>query len=515
MASPSPTSAIAQRLAELQRPEPFGQPPGTPVILHETHISWVFLCGEDAYKVKKPIQNDFIDYSTLDQRRHCCEEEIRLNGRYVDGLYLEVVAITDEATGLQIGGSGEVVDYAVRMRRFAEETLLIDHLHRNAVEGEAIVRLAQRVADFHRQAKRSDPAARFGTPQTVRDEALANLDSLADAPLDDRQPELAALGRWTEHFLADHHERFAARLPGGFIRECHGDLHAANVIRWEGQFVPFDGIEFNPELRWIDVLADVGFLGMDLVAQGHLPLSRIFLNAYLEETGDYGSLELYRFYVIYRALVRAKVAAIRGGQSGQSDAEQQADWDDCRAHIDLATEWTTTSQPSLWITHGVSGSGKSTGSAPIITRRGALRIRSDIERKRTLGNLAAEDLPGGSLYSREATEATYRRLETLARQLLDAGFPVVVDATFLQATQRQAFYRLAEASAVPFHILHFDAPDAVLQKRIRDRGQQQGNVSDADLEVLAQQRRSIEPLTEAERSFVVEMPQTITAVEPL
>ncbi len=504
MASPSPASAIADRLAELQRPETFGEPAGTPVVLHETHISWVFLCGEHAYKVKKPIRNDFIDYGTLEQRRRCCEEEIRLNGRYVDGLYLEVVAIRDEPAGLRIGGTGAIVDYAVQMRRFAEEALLLHHLHHHDVDDEAIVQLAKRVADFHQDAQPSDPAGSFGTPQTVRDEALANFDSLADAPLADRQTELATLRRWTERFLEEHHAAFAARLRDGFIRECHGDLHAANVIAWHGEFVPFDGIEFNPALRWIDVLADAGFLGMDLVAQGQRPLSRIFLNAYLETTGDYGALALYRFYVIYRALVRAKVAAIRGGQPGQSEAEQQADWDDCRAHIELAAAWTTTSQPSLWITHGVSGSGKSTGSFPLISQRGAIRLRSDVERKRWLGNLPAEALPGGSLYSQAATEATYRRLETRARQLLQAGFPVVVDATFLHSPQRQAFQRLAEAAAVPFHILHFDAPDAVLQKRIRERAQQAGNVSDADLQVLAQQRRSSEPLTAAERAFVVE-----------
>lgn len=345
---------------------------------------------------------------------------------------------------------------------------------------------------------------------------MANFNTLLEAPIEHLDESLRELSLWTRQFHERHHDAFSQRFREGFVRECHGDLHTSNVIAWRGRLAPFDGIEFNPAFRWIDVLADVAFLGMDLVALGHRQFGRIFLSSYLEQTGDYASLHLYRFYAVYRALVRAKIAAIRAGQEGLTADQRRAAWIDCREHVALTREWTEPVEPSLWITHGVSGSGKSTGSEAIIQHRGAIRLRSDIERKRMFGSVQANDpasLPGGSLYSDEATRRTYQQLEILARQLLRSGYPVLVDATFLKRSQRDAFASLAASMDVPFQILCFQAEDAVLRQRIRDRAAEQDNVSDADLSVLDQQQRAVEPLTEAEKQRMIEMPLTATALE--
>lgn len=512
------TTSTADWLAELQRPETYAADAGTEVTLHETHISWVFLCGDDAYKLKKPIKNDFLDYSTLSKREAYCQEEIRLNRRYIEGLYLEVVAVTQEQDGLRINGEGPVLDDAVRMKRFSEDALLSQHLREDTVTSDEIRQLAKTVADFHIDAERVESGQPFGTPEVVLQNAMANFATLSDAPVEHLEESLMGLSQWTRQVHEADREAFARRHRDGFVRECHGDLHSSNVIAWRGRFVPFDGIEFNSAFRWIDVLADVAFLGMDLVAEGHLDLSRSFLSSYLEQTGDYDSLELYRFYAVYRALVRAKVAAIRAGQEGLSEVERQAALVDCREHVDLTHEWTRPVQPSLWITHGVSGSGKSTGSEIIVQRKGAIRIRSDVERKRMLGPVEASDsgsLPGGSIYSEKSTRLTYQRLEFLARQLLRSGYPVLVDATFLKRAQRNAFASLAKSMGASFHILHFDADDAVLRERIRQRASQQNNVSDADLSVLEQQQRTMEPLTEAEKQRRIEMPSKITVIDSL
>ena len=178
---------------------------------------------------------------------------------------------------------------------------------------------------------------------------------------------------------------FSQRVANGFIRECHGDLHLANVIHWRGRLMPFDGIEFNDEFRWIDVMSDATFLAMDLAARGHLDLCRSFINAYLEQTGDHASLALLRWYLVYRALVRSKVASIRSEQAGQSESERKSALEDCQSHIELAYRFTLREPPCLWITHGLSGSGKTTGSECVVQRRGAIRLRSDLERKRHFG----------------------------------------------------------------------------------------------------------------------------------
>ena len=295
------------------------------VVMHETHVSWVFLVGEFAFKIKKPIKTSFLDYGTLALREHYCHEEVRLDRRYAKPLYLGVVAITLDGGRVRMEGKGRPIEFAVKMRRFPEDALLSDRLTRGKLPTAEVLQLAIAVASFHRDAARSGPQQPWGSPELVLRTARDNLSELRSAAIDGDVVEIVtALDRWTREDFAANHAVFAQRPSGGFIRECHGDLHLANVIHWQGRLMPFDGIEFNDEFRWIDVMSDAAFLGMDFAVRGHLDLSRSFINAYLEQTGDHGSVSLLRWYLVYRAMVRAKVASIRGEQSGQSEADRSA-----------------------------------------------------------------------------------------------------------------------------------------------------------------------------------------------
>ena len=326
------------------------------------------------------------------------------------------------------------------------------------------------------------------------------------SPLESSQLEqLDRLELWTRQAYQRLDELPRQRHDQGFIRECHGDLHLNNVVRLGGKWTPFDGIEFNEEFRWIDILSDAAFLAMDFAAQGHLDLGRSFVSAYLEQTGDYQAVPLIRWYLVYRAMVRGKVAAIRSSQPNQTPQAVESERRDCLEHIGLAERLTKAQTPRLWITHGVSGSGKTTGTEDLIQQHGALRLRSDVERKRLFGlrpsQRPEDEVQQQQLYSVSVTQQTYERLAELATMLLRSGEPVVVDASFLKRRFREMFQAVAAKENVPFRIVPFDADVSELQRRIVERRRKQSDASDATLEVLRKQLDGLEPLTSDERQL--------------
>ncbi len=500
----------------------YDHPVSGPVDVHETHISWVFLAGDYAYKVKKPITNDFLDYGSLALRKRMCEEELRLDARYAEELYLSVVPITVQGDQLQVNGSGVPVEYAIKMHRFPEDALLSHRLDHGTLTTEEVHQLATLVAEFHLGATRVDQDLPWGAPELVFEEMSNIIGDLRSVPIrspNDREAfakQLQSLQHWSQEFFDDHRQLFRQRIHNGFIRECHGDLHLANVFHWKGRLIPFDGIEFNEEFRWIDVLSEAAFLAMDFAARGHVDLSRLFMNAYLERTGDHASLALLRWYLVFRALVRAKVAAMRADQVDASSSGWKDAIDDCRNHVDLASRFSIPDEPRLWITHGLSGSGKSTGSEFVVARHGTIRLRSDIERKRHYG-LPIGHRPSAAeikkIYSAEANDATYGRLRRLACCILNAGFSVVVDATFLRRQDRESFRDLADSSGVSFAILDFKADESTLRQRIADRVASGTDVSDAGISVLESQLKTQQPLAPEELQYVVEMPDPVAIVE--
>ena len=462
----------------------------------ETHISWVFLAGDFAYKVKKRLRLPFVDYSTLERREHFCREELRLNRRTAPDLYLDVVPIAGVPP--RVGGEGPVQEWAVRMRRFPQATLLDALAVAGALQPWHVDAFAAHVARFHGAAPRAGAGDSYGSPAAVAAPALANFDEIAalGAP-EGSAPALEAMRAWTARESSACAARFAARKAAGFVRECHGDMHLGNA-RLAGAGVHlFDAIEFDPALRWIDTMDDVAFAYMDLVAHGLPRLAYRFLDGYLERTGDFDGLGVLRYYAVYRALVRCKVACLRARDANGEIARREA-MRGARRYLALAVRLAQREPPVLVLMHGPSASGKTVGSQRVLEALGAVRLRSDVERKRVHGIDAASHAfassPGEGLYASGASDATYARLLALARGVLEAGFPVVVDAAFLDRSRREPFAALARETGAAFEILSCRAPADVLRGRIERRMAKGDDASDADLAVLERQLGALESL---------------------
>jgi uncharacterized protein len=470
--------------------------------LIETHISYVILCGPYAYKIKKPLDLGFLDFTTLEKRAFYCQEELRLNGRLAPQLYLEVVSITGSPQHPQINGSGEALEYAVKMSRFSQEGLLSDMVEENRLSPAHIDQIIDQVAQFHLEIPTAPQESPYGTPQHVHAPVLENFTHIlqqTDAP--EHILWVGEIEAWANNEYQRWMPQFIARKQLGFIRECHGDMHLGNMAVIDDVPVIFDGIEFNPDLYWIDVMSEIGFLLMDLEDYGKPEYAYRFLNGYLELTGDYAGVEILRYYKAYRAGVRAKIASIRLSQD-LAEAERSEALAHFERYLKLAVSYTKTQQPHLFITHGLSGSGKSTLSAPLAEHMGAIRIRSDRERQRLFGksSSSSKSTDGGStsigvgVYASDASAMTYAKLVELASLIIKAGYPVIVDATFLEKNQRDQFHELAEQLSVPLRILHFHAEPEILKQRVSARQSEGADISEADLVVLAHQLDTYTPM---------------------
>lgn len=471
----------------------------------ETHISWVLLTGPYAYKLKKHVDLGFVDFSTLALRKKYCEEEIRLNRRLAPNLYLKVIPITGTEAKPEWDGSGEVIDYAVQMVQFSQERLLSHAVEQGTLTVAQIDSLAQEVATFHAKIDIAGDDLEYGTPENIMAPVGENFRHLGALFSSDASvQEMVGLIRTeNERWYETHQSLLAQRKSEGFIRECHGDMHLNNMILSEQGVTLFDCLEFNAALRWVDVMSEVAFVVMDLEDRGHAGFAVRFLNRYLELTGDYAGVPLLRFYLSYRAMVRAKVAALRLSQHHLSEAEEATIHKEFWSYLELAKEYVSPTEPLLMLTHGVSGSGKSYGSGLLLEGMHAIRVRSDTERKRLQTELQIAD---ADLYSQETTEATYQRLSDLAQTILQSGWNVIIDATTLKVWQRSLFRELAERLNVPFLLLYFSADQTVLESRIAAREAAGGDPSDATVEVLTHQLEGLEPLTEAERKEAVAIP---------
>jgi len=477
-----------------------------PVHRIETHISHVLLTGDFAYKIKKPVNLGFLDFSTLEQRLWACREEVRLNRRLAPATYLDVVPITGTPASPRMNGPGEAIEYAVKMRQFPPDATLDQLDAREGLTARQIEAIAVTLAEFHRDGcARAQAESPWGSAERVWHAVGQNFRQIAPRLVDPADVQrLDALQRWSEAEHARLAPLMALRKRDGFIRECHGDLHLGNLAWVDDRLLVFDCIEFNPELRWIDIVSEAAFCFMDLLHRQHPDWAYLFLNIWLEQTGDYVGLALLRYYTVYRALVRAKVAFLRAGQA--QGADRDAAVAEGRAYLHLAGETTRPISLRLDITHGLSGSGKTTATQTLMQTSGAIRLRSDVERKRLAGIDAlarsGSDV-GHDLYAADATHRTYSHLARLAGGMLDAGWPVIVDATCTARWQRDLFRQRAQTHGADFHILDFQVPLATLRERILGRTRQGGDASEADLRVLQYQIETQEPLAAEEMGEVV------------
>lgn len=476
-----------------------------PVRVVETHISAVLLNAQRAYKLKKPVNLGFLDFTGLRQRRHFCLEELRLNRRLAPDIYLSVLPVTGSATAPRLGGSGRAIDYAVEMRRFPREASFDCLLADGHLEGAHIDALAECIAAFHQRLPPVPVDSPHGHPGDLLHAARDNFTALRDGASPRSRARLDRLAAWTETEYRRRCALLARRRIDGRVRECHGDLHLGNIVWLDGQPVPFDGIEFDPALRWQDVHGELAFLTMDLARRGRPDLARRVRDRYLQATGDYGGVPLVDFFEVYRALVRVKVARLRAAGAATPGVRFTA-LRECLGCLRLAETLIRPRHPWLAITHGLAGSGKTHYADWLVERLPLIRLRSDVERKRLLGLAAAARTGSGvdrGAYRAKVSAATYRRLAHLARRLLKAGWPVLVDASFLAASERRRFADLAASLGVPFRILACTAQPDVLRDRVERRAAQADDASEANLAVLNAQRARYHPLGAEEHALAI------------
>ncbi|MEH6824966.1 MAG: AAA family ATPase [Motiliproteus sp.] len=470
-------------------------------VLIQTHISWVLLTGPYAYKLRKPVNLGFLDFTTLEQRFHDCCQELQLNRRFSPELYIGLIHIggTLDRPRLTRVDPGQrfdptALDYAVQMLQFPQQQLLSQ---RQSLPEQALLTLAQELAHIHASAPNAPTDATFGSPESIYAPMQQNFEQIRPylhSPK--QQTQLQRLQLLTESEFQQHTTLLEERHQQGAIRECHGDLHLGNIALHRGRACPFDCIEFNPRYRWIDPLSDLAFLLMDLQLRDHHALSNRILNRYLEQNLDYHALPLLRLYQAYRALVRAKITLLTSGCSTEPLAAPAAK--QYQAYVDLADQILTPVKASLILMHGSSGSGKSWLSQQLVAQGHWIRLRSDQLRQHW--DQHTPELPR---YSQQMNDITYQRLLEEAESLLRAGLSIIIDAAFLNQAQRQPFLRLAQQLNIEPVIICCAATAAKQAHRITQRLRSGKDPSEATVAVLRSQQTLYEPLTPEERRHAV------------
>lgn len=472
------------------------------ITLLETHISWVILTGPFAYKIKKPIKLEFLDFSSLQQRKHFCDIELTLNRRWTPELYLDVVPIRENGVHATIGGTGRLIDYAVKMKQFPQSARLDAQLDAGTLDQQDMRSFAETLSIQHQQAGIVVPDDARGVLEYIRQPMLENFEHLSRCA---NSTAVQRLECWTTKKLRRLQTALLARQRDGFIRECHGDLHLANLVRLDSGIRAFDCVEFSATLRNIDVISDVAFLVMDLVARQRVDLAYQFLNRYLELSGDYMAMKVFDLYFVYHCLIRAKVAAIRSSERIDPDHAKQ-DMDEVSHYLAVAEICVARPFPKLVAMHGFSGSGKTWVSEQLMNTLPAIRLRSDIERKRRreLGEAyRSHSGIGHGIYTATDSVETYDRLRLLATVLMIAGHSVVVDAAFLALDERQKLEFSAERLGVALVFVDTRASDVELKHRLQRRAHRGNDASEADLAVLRHQQRTADEFTKTERDAVI------------
>ncbi|NRR31651.1 AAA family ATPase [Oxalobacteraceae bacterium] len=486
---------------------------GCRVQVFETHISWIYVVDQLAYKFKKAMRFDVLDYSTLAARRHCCLEELRLNRRLAPTLYLGLSAVTGSVARPELDGRGALLEPAVRMRAFPQETLWSARLSAGLLGGAEVDALALRLARFHADAELAAPDTPWGGAATLDRLGRADLAALAGLPGGRAvRAQLARVARWHDAQMAAP-ARFALRRAQGRVRACHGDLHSGNILTLEGRVEIFDGIEFNDALRWIDVISDLAFIIMDLRFHGRGDLAARLLRGYLGASDDYQGLAVLRYYLVMRALVRCKVCLL--GARAPAPARPSQQLAQARRYLALAVRGLAR-RGALVLMHGLSGCGKSYCAGRLADPLEALWIRSDVERKHLHGVAATTSMAAPArqgIYDAASDAATYARLLQLARAGLGAGVSVIVDAACLRRGQRRPFQTLARELGAPYFIVDLRADEAVLRERLERRASGAPDASDAQVSLLAYQRAALEPLTPAERRHALALDGGASALD--
>ncbi|MDZ7957932.1 MAG: AAA family ATPase [Aulosira sp. DedQUE10] len=470
-----------------------------PIQLIQTHVSYVLLTGDYVYKLKKPVNFGFLDYSTLEKRQHFCHEELRLNQRGAGELYLEVLPLTLEGEQYHLEGTGEAVEYALKMRQFPQEALFSSLFEQGKLNETHLEELGRVVAQYHAKTETNDYIRSFGEVPQVRaafDENYEQTEKYIGGP--QTQVQFDETKTYTERFFAERPELFANRIQNNYIRECHGDLHLRNIALWHDKIMLFDCIEFNEPFRFVDVMFDIAYAVMDLEAQQRKDLSNAYLNTYVEQTGDWEGLQVLPIYLIRQSYVRAKVTSFLLDDPGVPVAVKEEATKTAAKYYQLASEYTKPKQGQLMIMSGVSGSGKSTTARYLARQLGAIHVRSDAVRKHLAG-IPLMERGGNEVYTPEMTQKTYARLLELGTILANQGFSVILDAKYDRQQLRQEAIAQAQKQQIPLQIVQCTAPLEVVQERLLKRT---GDIADATADLLASQIQQFEPFTDTEKPYL-------------
>jgi uncharacterized protein len=503
---------IRSILKSLQKPDAYPEPT-TKVELVQTHVSWIFLTDGHAYKIKKPVDFGFLNFSTIDRRRFYCNEEVKYNSRLCPGIYEGVVELRESAGGAAFFGDGPVIDYAVKMKRLPAERMLDRLVANNTIQVSELLEVARVIAEFHRTAPTSTSVAEYGHLDRILFNWQENFDQTTpfeNSTLPASEREL--IRAWVSAFAASHSETFNQRVSDGFIRECDGDIHLENICLDNGSVFIFDCIEFNERFRCCDTAADVAFLLMDLDYHGRHDLSEEVVAAYLETSGDTGMMALVVFYKVYRAFVRGKIESFHMRDSGIDPHEQTLAMAKAIRYFRLARGYIERSrlQPTIFITCGLMGSGKSTLAGQLAFELGIAHYNSDVIRKQLAGiapDTACSAAFGEGLYSHQNNEDTYDELIRLAKEELAARRSVIIDAAFLCKKDRLRCASLAEESEARFVIILISCGEQEIRRRLAERYTSGRSFSDGRTELLNSQRQIFEQPIE-EKGVVITIQST-------
>lgn len=477
-----------------------------PVQLIQTHASFVLLTGDYTYKIKKPVNFGFMDYSTLEKRQHFCTQELLMNRRTAPEIYLEVLPIVQTGDSFQLGTDSPAltpaqvaVEYALKMREFSQDSLFLSLLERGLLTAQLMADLGREVAKFHSTAVTNSYIRTFGELGQIRT-AIDNNYQVSQKYIGgpQTQTQYQETKDYTDAFFVENNDLFKQRIVNNKIRECHGDLHLRNIALWQDKILLFDCIEFNEPFRFVDVMYDVAFTVMDLESRGRRDLGNVFVNTYVEQTGDWEGLQVLSLYLSRQAYVRAKVTSLMLDDASVSIAEKVQISQTAADYYKLAWEYTKPRRGKLTLMSGLSGSGKSTAARYLARRIGAIHIRSDAVRKH-LGGIPVNERGGQDLYSDEMTALTYGRLLELGIMLAQRGWDVILDAKFDRQNLRTDAINLAQSRGLPLQIVYCTAPMTVLRERLQQRT---GDIADATAELLSSQQVAFEPFTELEQISV-------------
>lgn len=494
---------IVGRTQDMLRPGLYGRGVKR-VRLIQTHTSWVFLTGEYCYKVKKPVNFGFLDYTTLSARRFFCNEEFRLNRQLSPDIYLEVLPITAGRTGLELGGRGRVIDYCIKMRELPQDRIMTEQLKRGGLTFAHVDTIAREVAEFHRNAERGPQVAQYGSSEIVKlnwDENFAQTMEFRGRTI--TYPQFDTIKREVERFIRDKRHLFRHRREAGYVRKCHGDLHSKNIFILESdgsnrsEVRIFDCIEFNPRFSCSDVAAEVAFMVMDLDYHSRHELANFFVERYVEYANDPGLLRLLDFYLCYRAYVRGKVTSFNLSDPGISASAKREARETARRYFQLSECYARKLAAPAWLCGmvGLPGTGKTYIARRLAARLNAFHLLSDSIRKQLVGIPVGTPVRPGTdqgIYRREVSRKTYAELLRRARMLLTAGQSVIVDATFLYDDARQEVRELARKAGVKLLFVFADCPEKTVAARMRRREHGQ-SLSDADLGVYRRMKARFTP----------------------